>query len=257
MTGDDAQYEFRSVQTMRGTEARTVVKLQKEGWEFVSQSQEQLLRTKMTFRRLKPKQQPWRAWGVGAAAVVIIAVIAVNAISERGSSTESSMPSSEPATVATEEPTTPSSEVPGTRSENLSPSPTQSDSDARLTVENSADLAVLLTGTATGGDMVEGFAAKYKGRIIEFDGSIVAMNNHADYKTRYDILISAGDYSDTKAQGPNFQFRNVGISDLHLVGSHVPDYVGKRDNLHIVARVGDFQSFQELFLLDPISTSVR
>lgn len=257
MTGDDAQYEFRSVQTVRGAEARTVAKLQKEGWEFVSQSQEQLLRTKMTFRRLKLKQQPWRSWGAGAAAVVVTAVIAVNAISERGSSTESSTPPSVPAIVATEEPTTQSSEVPSARSENFSPSPPQSESVDPLTAENSADLAVLLTGTATGGDMVEGFAAKYRGRIIEFDGCIVAMNNHDAYKSRYDILISAGDYSATKSQGPNFQFRNVGISDLHLIGSPVPDYVGKRDNLHIVARVGKFESFQELFLLDPISTSVR
>lgn len=257
MTVDDAQYEFRSVQTLRGTEARTVGKLQKEGWEFVSQSQEQLLRTKMTFRRLKPKQQPWRSWGVGAAAVVIIAVIAVGVISEGGGSAERATSPTEPALVTTEEPTDAPSEEPSAASENSSPPPTHSEPDERLTVENNADLAALLSGTATGGDIVEAFAAKYKGRIIEFDGSIGAMNNHADYKTRYDILISAGDYSETKAQGPNFQFRDVGLSDLNLTGSPVPDYIGKRDNLHVVARVREFQSFQELFLLDPISTSVR
>lgn len=257
MTGDDAQFEFRSVQTLRGTEARTIAKLQKEGWEFVTQSQEQLLRTKMTFRRLKPKQQPWRSWGVGAGALVIIGVVAVGAISERGSSSEPATSPTEPAIVTSEEPASAPSEEPSGGSENTSPSPTQSEPDERLTVENNADLAVLLSGTATGGDVVEGFATKYKGKIIEFDGSIVAMNNHADYETRYDILISAGDYSDTKSQGPNFQFRDVGMSDLHLIGSPVPDYLGKSDNLHIVARVGEFERFQELFLLDPISTSVR
>lgn len=256
MTGDDAEYNFRSVQTLRGTEARTIAKLEKEGWEFVSQSQEQLLRTKMNFRRLKPKQQPWRSWGVGAAALAIIGIITIGVISEGGGSAERAAPPTEPATVTSEGPTA-QSEEPSAASENSSPSPTHSEPDERLTVENNPDLAALLSGTATGGDIVEAFAAKYRGRIIEFDGSIGAMNNHADYKTRYDILISAGDYSDTKAQGPNFQFRDVGISDLNLTGSPIPDFIGKRDNLHIVARVGEFQSFQELFLLDPISTSVR
>jgi hypothetical protein len=232
MTGDEAQYEFRSVQTLRGTEARTIAKLQKEGWEFVTQNQEQLLRTKMTFRRLKPKQKPWRSWGVGAGALVIIGVIAVGAISEKGSPAERLTSPTEPAIVTSEEPNHAPSEEPSAASENSSPLPTHSEPDERLTVENNADLAALLSGTATGGDIVEDFA-------------------------RYDILISAGDYSETQAQGPNFQFRDVGISDLNLTGSPIPDYIGKRDNLHIVARVGEFQSFQELFLLDPISTSVR
>ncbi|MFJ6377120.1 DUF4839 domain-containing protein [Pseudarthrobacter oxydans] len=257
MTEDDAEYEFRSMQTLRGTEARTIARLKREGWEFVSQSQEQLLRTKMNFRRLKPRQQPWRSWGVGAAAVAVIGVIAVGVISEGGGSAERATPPSEPAIVTSEEPTDAPSVEPSAASEDSPPSPIHSEPGERLTVENSADLAALLSGTATGGEIVENFAAKYKGRIIEFDGSIGAMNNHADYKTRYDILISAGDYSETKAQGPNFQFRDVGISDLNLTGSPIPDYIGKRDNLHVVARVGEFESFQELFLLDPISTSVR
>ena len=83
------------------------------------------------------------------------------------------------------------------------------------------------------------------------------MNNHGDYKTRYDMLILAGDYSESSAIGPNFQFRDVSTLDLHFTGSNVPDSVGKRDNLHITAQVEDYNSTQCLFFLGPVSTQVR
>jgi hypothetical protein len=54
MADDDALYEFKSVRTSRGREARTLAKWQNDGWELVTQSQGRL-RTKMTFRRVKPK----------------------------------------------------------------------------------------------------------------------------------------------------------------------------------------------------------
>jgi hypothetical protein len=46
------------------------------------------------------------------------------------------------------------------------------------------------------------------------------MNNHEGYTTRYDILITYGDYSETHSNGgPSFQFRDVNItSDLNLTG---------------------------------------
>jgi len=83
------------------------------------------------------------------------------------------------------------------------------------------------------------------------------MNNHGNYKTRYDILVSAGDDSESSAIGPAFQFQDVGIFELHLTGSNIPDHVGKGDNLHIVAQVEDFNSTQCLFFLKPVSTEVR
>ena len=126
---------------------------------------------------------------------------------------------------------------------------------APLTAATNADLAALLAGTDTCADTIGAFAAKYRGQAIEFDGSVGAMNNHADYNTRYDILVSYGDFSETKSYGgPSFQFRDVGVSDLHLVGS---DSIGVGANLHVVAKVGEFVENQCLFLLDPVSTTVR
>lgn len=127
-----------------------------------------------------------------------------------------------------------------------------------LTAENSKELAALLKVTDYCGDAVAEFAARNQGAAIEFDGYIGAINNHDDYDTRYDLLIGAGDYSESAAPGPSFQFRDVNIvSDLGLTGSNVPEALGVGQNLHVVAQVDAYESNTCLFLLDPISTEVR
>ncbi len=56
--GEAAQYEFKCVQAIRGTGAKTIAKWQKAGWELDTQRQG-TFRTEMTFRRVKPKD-PWQ-----------------------------------------------------------------------------------------------------------------------------------------------------------------------------------------------------
>ena len=56
MADDGAQYKNMSVKTIRGLEARSRAKWEKDGWEFVSQDQVSRLRSELTFRRLKKKQ---------------------------------------------------------------------------------------------------------------------------------------------------------------------------------------------------------
>jgi hypothetical protein len=51
---DTVQYEFKSVQALRGRENGAKVKWQNQGWEFVSENRG-TLRTELTFRRVKPK----------------------------------------------------------------------------------------------------------------------------------------------------------------------------------------------------------
>ena len=127
-----------------------------------------------------------------------------------------------------------------------------------LTAKSSADLAALLAITDYCDESVAAFADKYQGQIIEFDGSIAAMNNHEDYKTRYDILLAPGDKGPDEPHGPAFQFQDVGIVDLHLTGDNVPDTIGPGDLLHIVAEVGSYDANHGcLFELDPVSTGVR
>ena len=51
---DDVQYEFKSVQALRGRERSAKGKWQDQGWEFVSENRG-TLRTELNFRRVKPK----------------------------------------------------------------------------------------------------------------------------------------------------------------------------------------------------------
>ena len=119
------------------------------------------------------------------------------------------------------------------------------------------DLAALLAGHDCD-DSVGSFAAKYRDRTIEFDGFLGAMAPHDGAQTRFDLLINAGDFDPNKAFGPNFQFRDVNlVYDLHLTGTNVPDTLGIGQNLHVIAKVGEFDSFTCLFQLTPVATSVR
>jgi len=66
----DVKYENKSVKTIRGMEARTRAKYEKEGWEFVSQSQGKV-RSELKFRRSAPKI-PWKWIGIGGGVIAIL-----------------------------------------------------------------------------------------------------------------------------------------------------------------------------------------
>ena len=83
------------------------------------------------------------------------------------------------------------------------------------------------------------------------------MTKHEDLKTRYDFLVSPGDYSTKHTVGPNFKFENVNTSDLNLTGPSIPPYVGQGDNLHFVVRVVEFNKAACIFFVKPVLTSVR
>jgi hypothetical protein len=261
---DDAQYEFTSVQALRGTETKTIAKWEKDGWE-VERRDQGVLRTELTFRRVKPKtfgtavlaafrrlDRKVQVLAVSAAALVLLGILVGVVVGTQGRGGPSQSATDADAGVSAE----PSeSQAPAATSSAVPP---QAAEDEPLTVENNADLAALVTITDPSVPAVGEFAAKYRGRTIEFDGNIAYMNAHGSYTTRYDLLIMTGDYSATASSGPNFQFRDVNITnDLHLTGSNIPETIGTGNNLRIVARVGDYNSTQELFFLEPVSTEVR
>jgi Domain of unknown function (DUF4839) len=127
-----------------------------------------------------------------------------------------------------------------------------------LTIENNNDFAAVLAVKYEADPIIGEFAKKYAGRTIEFDGYIANMMPHGNYKTRYNILILAGDNGQTSFSGPNFQFEDVNIvGDLNLTGSNIPDTIGMGQNLHITAAVKEYNEASELFKLEPISTEIR
>lgn len=127
-----------------------------------------------------------------------------------------------------------------------------------LTVKNNKDFATLLAEKYESDSFIVEFAKKYDGKTIEFDGNIADMIHHGDYKTRYDILIYAGNYSTTSAIGPSFKFKDVNIVyDLHLTGSNIPETIGVGQNIHITAKVVEYDREHCLFYLEPVSTKMR
>ncbi|WP_157802321.1 DUF4839 domain-containing protein [Diaminobutyricimonas aerilata] len=139
------------------------------------------------------------------------------------------------------------------------PEPSASSAPAAiaLTPESNAELAALLQLGNICDDSIAAFAEKYKGAMIAFDGSIGALNNHNGATTRYDLLLGAGDFSETSAPGPAFQYRDVNLTnDLHYVGV-VPDTIGVGTNLRVTAEVDEYEPNTCLFLLEPVETSIR
>ena len=88
----DVKYATRSVKTVRGMEARTRAKLEKEGWEFVSQSQGRM-RSELTFRKPAPKT-PWLLLGIiGGVLVVLFGIIIVmNVVTGSGNEPQETAP---------------------------------------------------------------------------------------------------------------------------------------------------------------------
>ena len=141
------------------------------------------------------------------------------------------------------EPASESTETPATTEEPL----------PNLTVENCPELAAMLANKAEIDESYSDFVRKYDGRVIEFDGRIDYCTKHGDYNTRFDYLVSAGDYDPDHQIGPTFKFENVAYYDLHTT----LDTVSVGLNVHIVAEVVSFDSNSGLFYLDPVEITGR
>lgn len=145
----------------------------------------------------------------------------------------------------------------GSNTEEQSEADVSEEENTILTIENSQDLAALLTVTDPFDSIVSDFANKYSGKTIEFDGNIANMMGHENYETRYDILILNGDYSETTAIGPNFKFEDVSVLDLKLTGEDIPDSITAGQNFKFTAIVDRYDEATGLFFLNPVKTETR
>ncbi|MGW0548725.1 DUF4839 domain-containing protein [Streptomyces altiplanensis] len=240
---DEITYEYKTVQTVRGTDGLVISKMQKDGWELVEQAQG-TLRSTLNFRRPK-KQQPWLLIGAAAAVLVILAVV-IGTASALGDGGEKKDESDKPAAAASEKPS-------------AAPTPTTAEPVAAevITPENNPEFAALLLTEQTCGDANLDFATRYEGQTVAFNGSIRHMVPHRDYETRYDLLLGPGDKGPNTTVGPSFKYEDVSIFDLKLTGKKIPAAVGEGDKFRFVAEVGEFNANQCLFFLDPVSTEIR
>lgn len=126
-----------------------------------------------------------------------------------------------------------------------------------LNSENCKELADVLSTKNTSDPIISDFVEKYRGQLIEFDGYTAGVSHHNDFKTRYDYLIYSGDYGNSSISGPYFQFSDVSYNDLKLTGENIPDSFGIGLDIHIVAEIVKFDENSELFIIKPVSVSIR
>ena len=133
------------------------------------------------------------------------------------------------------------------------------ESTETLTVENCEDFARLLSTDAEYDSSYISFVNKYEGKTVEFDGCITYIANHDDYKTRYDLLLSGGDYidDDTANPGPTFKFKDVNTNDLGIDDLYLPSFVNIRSNIHIIATIESINEDTGIIELDPIAITER
>jgi hypothetical protein len=244
---DEIRYEYTTVRAVRGTDSRVISRMQKDVWEFVDQ-EPGMLRSTLNFRRPK-KPVPWRLLGVGAAILAVVAVTGgiAAALGDEGGKTDSETKAAPATTTAAP-----------SRKPSAAPTPAASESPAIevITLRNNREFAALLKADTCDEENVT-FAAKYTGRTVAFDGSIVHMQSYGDYATRFDLLLGPGDKGPKTTVGPAFKYEDVNVFDLNLTGDKIPAAVGEGDRFRFVAEVREFNTVQCLFYLDPVSTEVR
>lgn len=127
--------------------------------------------------------------------------------------------------------------------------------DEIITAENNEEFSYILSSNDDY-NAYKAFADKYKGKTIQFDGSIVSVIKHNNFKTRFDFLIYGGDYSTTTSTGAPFQINNANYYDLKLTGNNVPDSITEGINITITAKVIDY-SQGDLIIIEPVEIRIR
>ena len=122
-----------------------------------------------------------------------------------------------------------------------------------LTVENSPELAAALAEQNPNSAVVKEFFTSHIGDTIQFDGNFASVQRHGDYKTRYDFLIHAGDYSATSVTGPEMRFQERTIYNLN---THM-DSVSTGDNVIIVATIEGYNDVSGTVELEPVRVGYR
>jgi hypothetical protein len=268
----EVRYEFKTVHAMRGLEARTAAKWAGRGWTFESQEPD-TLRTKMTFKRVRPKASKTPLVAIGALLGIGILGLSIGALSEdqdgtdpKSAETRSSAPTDPPTAVPSPTPTdspTPTPTPTPIPSETPTPTPSEEPQAPQapavpdvLTIDNSDALRVALEADSCDQSLIT-FVKKYRRHQIEFDGSITAVNVYDagwPYGTIADILLAAGDDGSNAASGPAFQFSGVSVDELPDFGLGSVD-VDKKYTF--VAEIDRFNPGGCLLILDPISARAR
>lgn len=251
MADEAVRYETRTVKCVRGMESRTAARWVQDGWEVVSQKQGRL-QSELEIRRPVRKISRRALVIGGGVASALVVVIVLGATGVLGSdSRENDAGADGASTTATTTSRTP------TPSSAATPAAETTSDAAVVTAANTPQFASLLQLGEYCDSSIGAFANDYEGRTVAFGGSVLKVNNHDSYTTRYDILIGADDSTASESRGPAFQFEDVNTTlDLHYVGD-VPDTIGEGTKIAVTAKVAGYNSDQCLLRLVPVQTAIR
>lgn len=233
------QFEEEEVKVLRGLESKKIAEFESNGWEFVSEDKGKL-RTTLKFRRPK-KPIPKKIILAGVGVVVILAsVITV------GAATEDKTPSNT------------KSDTQVTQEAEQEPVNEEAEevAETALTVENSPDLARLLSDKSDDHEFWQTFYDKYRGKLLEFDANVALMEPYGKLKYTYAVLFYPGDYDENTAYGPPMRDQRLVIPfDWHQ--TNPDDFVTDKTNIRLAARITDYSSTGNVFDIEIVSTTVR
>jgi WD40 repeat protein len=241
MANQTQKYETQKVKVLRGLEAKKISEFEKDGWELISQEKGKL-RSELSFRR--PKKPISKSTILGGLALVLIGVLGIT----YATLSETAVPSNQSSETSVKE---------GTETKNddeVVDSATEE--EQVLTVENSQDLKTLLSNSNDNTyEFWDEFYKKYKSRTIEFDGNIALMEKNPDFDYTYDVLIEAGDYSETSSIGAPFRALRV-VVPFGWKKTDQDDQITQGTNVRVVAKIWDYNEGQS-FDIKLVSTTVR
>ncbi len=130
-----------------------------------------------------------------------------------------------------------------------------------LTIDNCPDLASLLATQGSWDPAYADFVKTYRGKIIEFNGSIDYKDNTIIFNTftgeskvseyGYDVLLSSGDYDPNSQFGPTFKMEDLRSQDVggDAISKSLPDFMAVGSNVRIRAKVGSYNSDSDIITL--------
>ncbi|MBD5082587.1 MAG: DUF4839 domain-containing protein [Clostridiales bacterium] len=137
-----------------------------------------------------------------------------------------------------------------------------------LTVDNCKEFADLFVEQSDEilEQKIKSFVDKYQYRTIEFDGNILlvekyqkpSIKNKIEYlEGYYNILMYDGNYVENEMKAFSFYFDGVCNYDLGLEEGYLPDMIKTGDNVHIVAKIDEYDDYLNFLYLTPVSVTKR
>lgn len=129
------------------------------------------------------------------------------------------------------------------------------DKNEIINIKNNKEFAYIINADDNF-DAYEKFAKRYKGRKIEFDAHIAHILNSSNDKSSFDYLIYYGDYN-KELLGPPFKFQEKSHSQLNITNDKGVSALKQGKNIHIIAKISEYNSGGDVIILEPIETRFR